>query len=425
MEKSQLKEIILEQISIIKNKDAGIIRDCLPDIGKFLKLPHCVVIAGLRRVGKSTLLLQLMQNMESNDFYYFNFEDERLINFTTDDFNSLFEILVELYGEKKIFFLDEIQNVAGWEIFVRRMMDKGYKFIITGSNASLLSKESGTKLTGRYVFMILYPFSFSEFLTFKGFIIKKDDLSITEKRAMIKKLFSEYLKDGGMPEYLKYQYAEILKSLYDDILYRDISARYQIRDVRSLRELALYYLSNISGYISYNKLKNMFMLGSVNTIKSYTEYLENSFLIFTINIFSYSLKQQVIAPKKVYCLDNGIANAISFGFSKNSGKYLENFVFIELKRRNKEMYYYKTKNNLEVDFVIKKGAKIDEAIQVTYEIDSESIRNREINSLKQAMSELSLDKGLILTYDHEEKITFENNEINILPVYKWLLENKY
>src|SRR4030043_166192 len=271
MEKSTLKTLVLEQRENIIAKDKGLKRDLLSEIAPNIKLPHCLIIAGIRRVGKSTLLLKIIDSYFGEDFYYFNFEDERLINFNIEDFNLLYEVMIEFYGENKTFLFDEIQNIRGWERFARRM---------------------------------------------------------------IKKQFDEYLKRGGMPEYLKYNYnQEILQRLYEDLIYRDITARYGIKDIKTLRELALYYLTNITGVISYNKLKNTYKTGSVNTIKNYSEYLENSYLVDILNIFSYSVKQQAIAPKKVFCIDNGIAVAISFAFSENMGKYLENLVYIELRRR--------------------------------------------------------------------------------------------
>ena len=422
MEKSTLKTLVLEQRENIIAKDKGLKRDLLSEIAPNIKLPHCLIIAGIRRVGKSTLLLQIIDSYFGEDFYYFNFEDERLINFNIEDFNLLYEAMIEFYGENKTFFFDEIQNIRGWETFVRRMMDKNYKFILTGSNATLLSRELGTKLTGRYILSTLYPFSFREFLRFKEYLFDGKDLLITEKKVKIKKQFDEYLKRGGMPEYLKYNYnQEILQRLYEDIIYRDITARYGIKDMKTLRELALYYLTNITGEISYNKLKNTYKTGSVNTIKNYSEYLENSYLVDILNIFSYSVKQQAIAPKKVFCIDNGIAVAISFAFSENMGKYLENLVYIELRRRGETLYYYKTKNNNSIDFVIKRGNKINGIIQVCFDIGNEKTREREIKSLNQAMNELGLDEGLIITYENEEIIKMNDQSIKVIPAYKWLV----
>lgn len=302
------------------------------------------------------------------------------------------------------------------------MQDRGYKFFITGSNVSLLSKELGTKLTGRCIMLELYPFSFREFLLFKGYVLQKNDMSYTTKRGLIKNYFNEYLQKGGMPEYLKYKDPIVLKRIYEDILYRDIVARYEIKEIKALRELSFYLLSNIAGLFSYNNLKQMLQLGSVNTVKSYVEYLENSFLIFAINRFSYSLKQQFIAPKKIYCLDNGLTEAVSFQFSKNKGKFLENLVFVELKRRYKDIYYYRTANNLEVDFLIKNGKDII-LVQVTENIKEQKVRDREINALAIARKELKTTNSFILTLDKEERIKIQNKTIIVKPIYKWLIED--
>jgi hypothetical protein len=422
MEKELLKEIILEQQEIIKNKDRGIKREELSNIKELIPLPHTIIISGVRRVGKSTLITQIIDKFYKHNCYYLNFEDERLLNFESEDFNSLYEVFIELFGKQKVFFFDEIQNVKGWEVFVRRMQDAGFKFFITGSNASLLSKELGTRLTGRYLDLQLYPFSFKEFLKLKGYSLDKNALSFTTKRAEIKALFTEYLKEGGMPEYLIYRNPEILKKVYDDILYRDIMARYDIKETKSLRELTLYLLSNLSSLFSYNKLKKALGLGSVNTIKTYTDYLENSFMIFVVNIFSYSLKQQFIAPKKVYCMDNRLADCVSFRFSKDRGKFLENLVAIELKRRGNTLYYYKTKKGLEIDILTRKGEEIDKLIQVTETLTNIKVKEREIKALTSAMEELGTQKGLILTLDEEDKIEFSGMRIDIKPVYKWLLK---
>ncbi len=287
MHKSLLKEIVLEQEKDRQNIDAGIPRAALSVASRHATLPHAVVVSGVRRSGKSTLLNQIISDLYKKGVYYFNFEDERLLGFDVDDFNHLYEVFLELYGDKKVFFFDEVQNVPQWEVFVRRMQGKGCKFFITGSNASLLSKELGTKLTGRNVNVELFPFSFMEFLSFKGFQLSKNGLSLTSERAAIKKHFAEYLKYGGMPEYLKYQDTTLLKRVYEDILYRDIVARYGIKQVKPLRELGLYLLSNIGGTFSYNHLKKVLGLGSMNTIKRYADFMENSYLIFLISKFTF------------------------------------------------------------------------------------------------------------------------------------------
>lgn len=420
MDKNILKGIVLEQKKVQESLDIGIKRDKLDLIAKYISMPHTVVISGIRRTGKSTLLSQISHGFYKGDVYYINFEDERLIKFEVEDFNNLYEIFLELFGEKKVFLFDEIQNAPKWEIFVRRMQDRGYKFFITGSNASLLSKEFGTKLTGRCIILELYPFSFREFLLFNGYVLEEDDLFHTKKIGLIKKYFNEYFKKGGIPEYLKYKDQIVLKRIYDDILYRDIVARYEIKEIKALRELSFYLLSNIAGTFSYNNLKQVVQLGSVNTVKNYVDCLENSFLVFLINKFSYSLKQQLIANKKIYCIDNGLVESISFQFSENKGKFLENLVFIELKRRYKDIYYYRTTNNLEVDFLIKNEKNII-LIQVAENMDNQKVRDREIRALVLAMKEMKTTNSIILTLDNEEKIKTQNGTIEVKPVYKWLI----
>lgn len=422
MEKSLLKEIVLEQGNSLKNADTGVPRAALNTVSRYAPLPHAVVISGVRRCGKSTLLSQVINNLYQKGYYYLNFEDERLVDFGVEDFNHLYEVLLELHGEQKVFFFDEIQNVPQWEMFVRRMQGKGNKFFITGSNASLLSKELGTKLTGRNVNIELFPFSFAEFLSFGGFGLTKNGFSVTSERAAIKKFFAEYLRHGGMPEYLKYRDATLLKRIYDDILYRDIVARYGIKQVKPIRELGLYLLSNIGNTFSYNNLKNVLGVGSMNTIKNYADYLENSYLIFLVSKFSYSLKDQIVALKKIYCIDNGLAESVAFQFSKNKGKFLENLVFLGLRRRTSELYYYRTANNLEVDFLVKTGRRDFELIQVAERLDDDKTRRREVNALEKAMAELKLKTGLILTEDTEEKIALQGKKtILIKPIYQWLL----
>lgn len=422
MQKSLLKEIILEQEKDRRDVDAGVPRAALNVALQHASLPHAIVVSGVRRCGKSTLLNQIISNLYKKGVYYLNFEDERLVDFTVEDFNPLYEMFLELYGDKKVFFFDEIQNVPQWELFVRRMQGKGCKFFITGSNASLLSRELGAKLTGRNVNVELFPFSFTEFLSFKGFQLSRNGLSLTSERASIKRHFAEYLRHGGMPEYLKYRDATVLKRVYEDILYRDIVARYGIKRVKPLRELGLYLLSNIGGTFSYNNLKKVLGVGSMNTIKSYADFLENSYLIFLINKFSYSLPEQFVALKKIYCIDNGLAESVAFQFSRNKGKFLENLVFLELRRRFPEIYYYKTKNNLEVDFLIKSGRNDLELVQVTDNLDDEKTRRRELGALTKAMDELKLKTALILTEDTEERIASEGKVVTVKPIYKWLLE---
>jgi len=422
MDKLLLKEMVVEQRESLLKKEFGVEREWLSKVKKYVELPQIVVISGLRRVGKSTLLKQIMQKYYQNDGYYLNFEDERLLGFTSSDFNFLLEVFVELYGEKKTFFFDEIQNIPKWELFVRRMHDRGYKIFITGSNASLLSREIGTRLTGRYLPVQLFPFSFKEYLLFKDEQVDDQTFLKTSARGRLKKHFGQYLLWGGMPEYLKYKNIDLLKSVYEDILYRDIVARYEIKEVRILRELGLYFMSNTGALFSYNRLKQSLGLGSINTAKSYTDHLENSYLFYAVNQFSFSLKKQIQNAKKAYVIDNGILEAVAFQFSQNRGKYLENLVFVELKRRNLDVFYYKTSGGFEVDFAVKKGKKIVELVQVASSLSNKNVKEREVRALLEASKELKTKNMLILTEEDEGIIKAKGLEIEMKPVYKWLCE---
>lgn len=416
METRILKELILEQKKEFEKDDVFVKRSALEDIENYLELPHIIIISGLRRSGKSTLLKEIHQYLfNGKTVYYFNFEDERLIKFTATDFNHLYETFLELLGPDKVFFFDEIQNVQGWELFVRRMYDKGSKFIITGSNSSMLSRELGTRLTGRYIAIELFPFSFKEYINSNHIDIP--DILLTEDKASMKKTFNKYLRYGGIPEYLRYRNDLILKTLYENILYKDIFARYGLNNEKTLKELSFYLFSNYASEISYNKLRTMLDV-SINTVKSYMGYLENSYLIFSIPRYDYSIKKQIYSHKKVYVIDQGLINLISFKFSKDHGKLLENIVFLELRRRHSDIYYHRDKH--ECDFVVMENGHITDAIQVTASLNGNS--KREYDGLLEALDKYGLDGGLILTDDEEFEDIKGDKKIIVMPIWKWLLE---
>jgi len=416
MESRILKELITEQKKEFEYDDDFVKRTALDSIANYLELPHILIISGLRRSGKSTLLKEINKYFFSNEtVYYFNFEDERLIDFTASDFNLLYETFIELTGKSRIFLFDEIQNVENWELFVRRMYDRGFKFIITGSNSSMLSKELGTRLTGRYIGIELFPFSFKEFLQLKN--ISVPEFVLTEDRASIKGQFNEYLQFGGIPEYLIYKNDLILKTLYENILYKDVFARYRLNAEKVLKELSFYLFSNYGGEISYNKLRTMLNV-SINTVKSYIGYLENSYLVFTVPRYDYSVNKQIYSHKKVYVIDTSLINLISFKFSRDYGRLLENMVFIELKRNNRDIYYHKDRH--ECDFLVFENNRITNAIQVTASLNGNS--DREYKGLHEALTRYGLDEGLVLTADEEFEDTFKNKKIVVMPVWKWLLQ---
>ncbi|MDP2630308.1 MAG: ATP-binding protein [Candidatus Uhrbacteria bacterium] len=417
--KELLSSVLKEQRDAFANKDVGVQREVLKSLSDIVKTPQIIVITGLRRVGKSTLMAQVAQKYLGDDFYFINFEDERLLNFSVGDFDFLYETLISLFGEKKTFLFDEIQNVPQWERFVRRMHDQGYKFIVTGSNASLLSQELGTRLTGRSVRIELYPFSFREFLTFKDVIIPNVNIFTTREKGKLLKLSDEYLISGGIPDALKYPKLDIHKTLYDDVLYRDIATRYQIDNVKELKELAFFLISNISSLISYNKLKDLLKLGSVNTVKSYIDYLESSWLFFIVNKYAYSVKEQQIAAKKIYSIDTGLARTVGFSFSENKGKLMENLVFLNQRKRGHEIYYYKTKQDHEVDFFLPHSKTF---IQVAQHVDNEATKKREIQALVEAAKEHKKENDLIIVTEREKETIKEGKIfIQVVPLYEWLL----
>lgn len=417
---TDMRALLLEQREEIRGKDLGTERQKLADITLYKDTPFPIVISGLRRAGKSTLLAQLAHKFYSgDDYFYVNFEDERFLNFTVSDFAKLHELLIELFGKQKIFLLDEIQNIEGWERFVSRMISGGYKFYITGSNASLLSKELGTKLTGRYIPVELFPFSFDEYLQFKKLSFPDLARLTTVKRGELKNAFSDYLQRGGIPQALQYPELPIHKTLYDDIINRDVAVRYKITDTKPLRELTFYLLSNIASLISYNKLKELLKLGSVNTVSSYIGYLETSWLLLVINRYAFSVKQQQIANKKVYCIDTGLTKSVAFSFSEDRGKFLENMVFLALRRLyGGDIYYYKTKTEKEIDFYLPKKKTF---IQVCQSIVDPKTRAQEAQALLEAIGEVKASTGFILTEDEKDTLSFDNTVVPVIPVYEWLL----
>lgn len=296
---------------------------------------------------------------------------------------------------------------------------------ITGSNASLLSRELGSRLTGRYVPVELFPFSFAEFLRFRGYAVPDLTRLTTVDAARLQGYLGEYLRLGGIPEPLKYPELPLARTLYDDVIYRDIATRYRIEEVRALKELAFYLMSNPTGLVSFNKLKEQLRLGSVNTVKNYVEYLANSWLVFTTNVYDFSVKRQQVAPKKVYAIDTGLANAVGFSFSPNTGKLLENLVFLALRRRTSEVYYYTSPGGFEVDFYL---PETRELIQVSQDLAQPATREREVRALTDALRGLDLTHGLILTDANagslrDTPIETEGLTLEVRSLAEWLLQS--
>ncbi len=424
MEKQSIKEVLLEQRQeidrIFKQKIVG--REAAWANKDILGSNLIKVITGVRRCGKSVFAHQLFKD---KDYAYVNFDDERLIGLQANSLNDFLECAKELQPDFKSIFLDEIQNVTGWELFVNRLKRQDYNLVVTGSNSKLLSRDLATHLTGRHFSVELYPFSFKEFLDYRGFHVKADDFYITEKRAALKKFLEEYLNYGGFPEIFKLESkAAYLRELYDKIIMRDIILRYSIKYSQDLKEMALYAFSNFASRFSFNKIKNIFEIKSVHTVKNYINYLEEAYLLFQLTAFSRKLKEQIKLPKKIYCIDTGMINSIVSRGNFDYGRLIENLVFLELKRRRKEIYFYAAPD-FEVDFVVKEGLEIRQLIQVCYSLANNDTKKREINALIKASRELDCHDLLVITWDNEarEKIIVagKKHSIAFIPLWKWLL----
>jgi len=406
-----LEEIIREQNERFVTQDPGIARDI--DLEYYRNTSRIVVVSGVRRSGKSTLLRQFAALYPS--FLYVNFDDDRLMGFAVTDFSALTLVLSKMSDETRVIFIDEIQNIPVWERFVRRIHDEGYKVFLTGSNAHLLSAELGTHLTGRYTQITLYPFSFKEVLRFRGISV---DRMTQKKRALILREFDRYIDTGGFPEFLKTGDWDVLKRTHDDILFRDVIVRFGIREVRTFRQLSQYLFTNIANMVSYNALRKTLGIRSVTSVRDYLGFLREAYLVFEIFRYDYSLKKQHVNEKKCYAVDNGMRNAVAFRFSEDRGRLLENLVFIELSRRGAPVYFFKDSG--ECDFIIEDRGKIISAVQVCFNLVLEN-RERELSGLVKTMQAFHLDEGVILTYNQEETILYEGVSIRIEPAWMWLL----
>ncbi|TAF74299.1 MAG: ATP-binding protein [Bacteroidetes bacterium] len=359
-----------------------------------VKTSHIVVLTGIRRCGKSTYMQQLIVKHYQN-VAFFNFEDPRIFGFSVEDFSKLSEVMG---NDKEAYFFDEIQNIIGWEVFVRQLHDRGKKVFITGSNANLLSKELGTRLTGRYLSYEIFPFSYQEYLVY----FKKNDSD---------DVFLEYIQLGGFPEYLKDKLDEIVQTLLKDIVYKDIAIRYGVKNSHILMQIALYLISNVGKEVSINNIKNAFSVGSTSSVSDYLHWFAETYLFFFVPRFSWSQKSIVRNPKKVYTIDTGFAHKNSLSFTSDYGRLLENFVYIQLRKRNLEVYYFKEKK--ECDFVVFQNTVFQYAIQVCTVLHADN-RLREMEGLLVALDFFKINKGYILTMNQTDTIQIENKTIEIV-----------
>jgi predicted AAA+ superfamily ATPase len=419
MDKSYLERIILDQSEDLKKINLGLTRNKLSELDIHIKSKINIIITGVRRCGKSTLLLQIMDKYYKNKFNYLRFADERLSDIQVDDYQKIYEVFLSNFNKNNIFFFDEIQGKPNWDKFVNRLYETGNKFYITGSNSELLSKEISTYLTGRHLDIELYPFSFKEYLDYKKIDI---DYRYTKNLLKIEKELNNYLKIGGFPQVVIENNTTLLEEIYEDIINKDILLRYNINDVSTFKKIALFLISNVSKEFSYNSIKKMYNLGNSDTVRNYIYYLTNSYLLFELTKYDSSLKKQESYGKKIYAIDTGLINKIAFGFSENIGRLYENLVFLELKRRNKKVYYWKSELDLEIDFLITDKGKVTSLIQVAYTLSDPRTKEREVKALLSGLNEFKLKTGIIITNDLDKEEKIANKTIKFIPMWKWLLD---
>jgi uncharacterized protein len=396
-----LEQVVAAQKENLSNQPTGLSRDALEALPNLSG--HALIVSGIRRCGKSTLLYQLLEVKYAHAFYL-NFEDPRLYEFEFNDFSRLDQVITA--QKKKVLFFDEIQIVTGWERYVRRKLDEGSKLVVTGSNASLLSQELGTKLTGRHITKELFPFSFHEFSRFTKQNFSADSLK-------------RYMEKGGFPEYLKSDQEEILNQLFDDILTRDIAVRYGIRDIKTLKRLALYLISNVGKLVTGNRLKSLMEIGSNSTVMEFLSYLENSWLLQFVPKYSPSIRKQLVNPRKVYAIDTGLVTANSGSFSEDNGRKFENLIYLHLRRRFREIYYFSEKG--ECDFIVFEKAKIRDVIQVCYDLNPDNL-DREIDGLVEALKFFKVKSGCIVTLNQEESLERDGCTVRIERAHQFMQE---
>ncbi|MEM6643726.1 MAG: ATP-binding protein [Bacteroidota bacterium] len=390
--KATLLDTIKDQSSTFSDRDTIIRQVKLPVTTKKIQ-----IVSGIRRCGKSTLIRQTF--LKNEEAYYINFEDPRLVNFELSDFARLEDLYHE--NNKKRLLLDEVQNVNQWELFARSAHEKRIPLIITGSNASLLSKELGTKLTGRYKQTELFPFNYEEFLQF-----------FRKERSL--ESFNKYYELGGFPEFLGEPDHDYHRTLLRDIVTRDIAVRRNLNNETYILRLAVHLLSTIGKEFSYNKLSHLLEIKSIRTVIDYCDYLHESYLVDFVPIYSTSIKKQIANPKKVYAIDAAFAQSNSLSFSKDLGRRLENMVYNKLRSTDQEIFYFRNQHS-ECDFLVKTNEKITQTIQVCWEINNDNI-TRELNGLKAAMKATGLSDGTIVTYDQEDNL----DGVRLIPIWKWL-----
>lgn len=375
------------------------------------------LITGPRRVGKSTQALLMLRD---KNFAYLNFDNQQLLD--AWDANLVMRMLDDVYPGYDYLLLDEVQNLEAWDMWVSELFRRGKNLVITGSNAKMLSSEMATVLTGKYVQVEMLPFSLEEFFDWN-----KLDLHHLESEHSTegKVLTDDYLRYGGYPEVVASRQLtrSYLDTLFDSIVWKDVAKRHRVRNITDLNNLALYLVSNFCNPLSANELAEVLGLLSVNTVKKFMDYLHEPYLFYYLSRYNNKLKLMQKAPRKVYVVDNGFVASKAFSVTDNLGRLLENQVFIELVRRGydteKSMFYYRSRNDKEVDFVLRNGAHIERLVQVCFDMSSPKTERREIDSIVECAGELKCDNLTIVTYDDERTIEKDGYKISVVPIGKF------
>lgn len=391
-------------------------RDQMVEAIKWLDTDLIKVILGPRRAGKSVLALMLLKD---RPFAYVNFDDESMIGQEEFDYDALMSALHGVYGETKTILFDEIQNLPKWEVFVNRLHRQGYNIILTGSNARLLSSELATALTGRHIPLEILPFSLSEFLRAKQFSVSADELALPERRGELLRLLEQFIVHGGYPEVVIKDMDAMgyLTVLFDSVLFTDVVKRHNVRFVAQIDSLATYLVNNVAQEYSMRTLARVLGFKSGVTLEKYLQYLTEAYIVFAVSRYSPKAGERLTAPKKIYCVDNGLVSTKAVRHSSDHGKMLENIVLTELVKQgivpNRDLFYYKTRNGREIDFVIKKNTEVTELIQVAYQFGSPDTEKREVKALVEAGEELHADKLTILTWDQEKQLNNNGRNIHV------------
>lgn len=419
-----LKEIVFqhkaEKEKFLSN--SYIPREQMPFAQKFLDTSLIKVVVGPRRAGKSVFCFLLLKD---KNFAYLNFDDEELLK--VKNYDELIKAIYEVYPNAEYFLFDEIQNLDKWELFVNKLQRRNYNLVLTGSNAKLLEKELSSVLTGRYISIEILPFSFREFLKAKNIVVDEEKIALPETKGKILTYLNEYLTTGGFPEVVvkNLDPKVYLETLFDAILFKDVVKRYKVKFSQQISSLATYLISNFCSEFSFTKLRNILGFRSTNTVEKYLGFLEEAYLIFKLDRFSYKLKEQLKTPKKIYVVDNGFVVAKSFQFSKNIGRLIENFVFCELLRKNynlnRDLFYYKTANGLEVDFVLRRNTKVEKIIQVCYDITDTKAKERELKAIVKASEELNCNNLEVISWDYSGEERFKNKKIKFITLLEWFI----